>query len=287
MSPAEYERLREDIRANGLLQAIVTHEEKILDGRHRYRACIELGVPARFEPFSGGDPVAFVYSHNIARRQLSKGQLAMAAAKLKGYFAEQARARMAAGGGDKRSGRKNSAHPVEDTGKARDKAAAQFGVSGAAVDQAERVLKKAIPEVRRAVETGEISVNQGAKMAELPKDRQRMIVELPDKRSKSAAIQRSINLSRGATEKPESYIGGAALEPPGTELVRSFLSRLEVITNDIERRGMTPEQYVEAFLREMQRSEPLLVTRLAYVSATIRALSTLALAAEKARREAA
>ncbi len=74
------------------------------------------------------------------------------AAKLKGYFAEQARARMVEGGRKGGKGPKNSSDPIRDKGDSRDKAAAQFGVSGAAVDQAERVLKKAIPEVRRAVD---------------------------------------------------------------------------------------------------------------------------------------
>jgi ParB-like chromosome segregation protein Spo0J len=39
--------LVEDIRANGLLPTVL-YEDKILDGRNRYRACQQAGVAPRF-----------------------------------------------------------------------------------------------------------------------------------------------------------------------------------------------------------------------------------------------
>lgn len=289
MTAAEFEALRADVAANGLAVPIVLYEGRILDGRHRYRACVEAGVEPRYTTLSTGDPVAFVFTHNIARRQLSKSQLAMAAAKLKGYYAEQAKERMRAGGGDKKSkksGMESLPYPI-DRGAARDQAAARFGLSGKVVDDAERVVKKGTLELRAAVECGGLSVNQAAKIAELPKERQRLIVAIPDARARTAAIQRSINISKGSKSARREALAATDSSVPGTELVRSLLSRLEVITNDIERRGITAEQFAEQFLREMQWSEPLLVARIAYVSTTIRALATLSMAAEKAKREAA
>ena len=42
MGTAELEALTEDIRINGLLEKILTYKGKIVDGRHRYKALVEL-----------------------------------------------------------------------------------------------------------------------------------------------------------------------------------------------------------------------------------------------------
>ena len=54
----------------------------MLDGRNRYVACELAGIDPRFEEFTGGDPLAFVISENIARRHLNESQRAMCAARL-------------------------------------------------------------------------------------------------------------------------------------------------------------------------------------------------------------
>jgi hypothetical protein len=44
MGRYEYEELKADILRNGLQMPIVLFEERILDGRNRYRACKEAGI---------------------------------------------------------------------------------------------------------------------------------------------------------------------------------------------------------------------------------------------------
>src|SRR6516164_7782662 len=69
MSGEEYEALVADIKKNGLLGVIVLHEGMILDGRHRYRACLEAGVEPHFVDYLStshgqrfNDPAACVLS---------------------------------------------------------------------------------------------------------------------------------------------------------------------------------------------------------------------------------
>src|SRR5262249_54446502 len=72
----EFAELVADIKANGLRQQIVLHEGKIIDGRNRYRACIEAGVePAVIVGDDWiNDPAAYVISANIHPRHLTAEQ---------------------------------------------------------------------------------------------------------------------------------------------------------------------------------------------------------------------
>lgn len=67
MSAVEKKALVEDIRENGLLQKIHMFEGKIIDGWHRYQACLKAGVTPQCDPMPWKDPVAFVLSANLYR----------------------------------------------------------------------------------------------------------------------------------------------------------------------------------------------------------------------------
>ena len=72
MSEDEYAQFRESVKQHGGLQhPIVLYEGKILDGRHRDRACRELGIPRPTELYTGADPEGFVIIENVMRRQLT------------------------------------------------------------------------------------------------------------------------------------------------------------------------------------------------------------------------
>lgn len=75
LSTAEFESLKDDIRKRGcVIEPVWTHGGMILDGRHRWRACKELGIECPTREFDGGDLEAFVISVNLARRHLSAQQ---------------------------------------------------------------------------------------------------------------------------------------------------------------------------------------------------------------------
>lgn len=77
MSDDEFAALVEDIRANGQRQPIYLHENRIIDGRNRYRACQQLGIAPNVVEWDGeGSLVSFVVSLNLQRRHLSSSQKA-------------------------------------------------------------------------------------------------------------------------------------------------------------------------------------------------------------------
>lgn len=97
--------------------------------------------PASSDATQVSDYAAALQRTGITRQTAHRWQrLALAAARLKGYYAEQAKQRMVEGG--KKAGRGRPAGqgkehvPDPVAGQSRDKAAEQFGVSGRAVDQA-------------------------------------------------------------------------------------------------------------------------------------------------------
>jgi hypothetical protein len=73
--------LRRDIKAKGLLEKIVLFRENgpssplmILDGWHRYQACVVEGIEPDYEEYTGDDPHGFAESKNVHRRQLTLAQ---------------------------------------------------------------------------------------------------------------------------------------------------------------------------------------------------------------------
>ena len=66
----------------------------------------------------------------------------MVAARVRGIYDKQAKDRMKAGGGDKKSGMENLPHPIGGASTARDAAGKAVGVSGKSVDYATRVLER-------------------------------------------------------------------------------------------------------------------------------------------------
>ena len=84
MTPREFEGLKHSIRVTGLLMPITLLKtekgELIVDGRQRYRACLEVGVTPTFqyldEATSFEDIVAFIRSANLIRQSLTEEQQA-------------------------------------------------------------------------------------------------------------------------------------------------------------------------------------------------------------------
>ena len=79
MQGMDFNALTQDIAVNGLHLPITLLNGMIIDGWHRYLACLESGVAPQFEDLpDSADPVAFVRSRNLHRRDLTPSQRAAA-----------------------------------------------------------------------------------------------------------------------------------------------------------------------------------------------------------------
>ena len=86
MSKAEYRELKADIQVHGQRNAIVTYKGELLDGRHRERALVELGITPKYvewQPLHDNDsPALYVCSMNVRRRHLTASQRAILGAEI-------------------------------------------------------------------------------------------------------------------------------------------------------------------------------------------------------------
>lgn len=287
MAPEQFRRLSADIKANGLLHEIVLYEGKILDGRHRFRACSENGVEPRFTNYVGTDAAGFVASENIARRHLSVSQLGMVGANLAEVEGVRASERQVALAGT-RCGQTlpPNGGKVEETGSAASFAAKALGISERSVERAISVKKKGIPEIALAVEKDEMKVNEAERIVRLKPDSQRRIIAISDKRERQAATVKALNIS-GAKKQKAAHVAAAAL--PGTDFVRRFMGRLELMTADLEGEfDLADSQAIfEKFVSEMEWDQPQLNAQLQRIKPVMRAIAYVYDAALKNSQEAA
>jgi ParB-like chromosome segregation protein Spo0J len=162
----EFEALVADIVQNGLREPIHVMGKAIIDGRHRYRACLAAGIEPQFvQVAEHADLNALVISLNLRRRHLSESQRAMVAAKLasieRGHF-----------NGNQHVVSANLPIPTLRQGAAAD----LLNVSERSLRNARTVQASGIPELASAVEQGDISVSAAAAVARLPEPTQQEIV---------------------------------------------------------------------------------------------------------------
>jgi hypothetical protein len=94
----EYAELKADIEKRGLVEPILVKHGFIVDGRHRFKICLELGIDPKFVEYEGSDIVEEIASRNLFRRNLTPAQRAELVIKMCGdKVRAKAQARMKAG----------------------------------------------------------------------------------------------------------------------------------------------------------------------------------------------
>lgn len=147
---AEFDALVADVAAHGVREPVWLYEEKILDGRNRYRAAQVAGVECPMRTYDGDSPLQFVVSLNLHRRHLSESQRAMVAAKM---------ANLPEG---------RPSETAQICAVSQSDAAEMLNVSRRTVQAAREVIETAPEAVVKAVERGDMAVSLAVKVADLP-----------------------------------------------------------------------------------------------------------------------
>ena len=203
MDDGRYGELLADIRENGQREPITLCDGMILDGRNRYRACVEAGVEPITRDFVG-DPWAFAWSLNGARRDLEATVRALIFKRCEEGSAKWTKrlAKIAEEGNRKKSeaaaarlrdkaGRMKSRPEVDHNDQpvakkpkvavAREARAAEAKVSPATMARADQIAKR--PDLAKKVIDGEIKPADALREIRSEKRRQ----ELEQAAAKAAA----------------------------------------------------------------------------------------------------
>ena len=195
MPQAEIGALAEDIKKNGLEDYGIIYEGMILDGRNRQAACELAGVKMEFHDYDedpewlaerGFDPLEYVLSRNLHRRQLKQSQRAMVAAKMANIQH----------GGDRSK--------PQNCGLATADAAAALSVSSRATETAKHVLAHGSDELIEAVEQCQVSVSLAGKLCK----------EVPDKAMQTELVQQGKQAIRDYITPPSDFVEDEVEQSP-------------------------------------------------------------------------
>lgn len=163
MDGPEFDDLVNDIEQNGLQHPIVTLKGMILDGRNRYRACLDAMLPISTVEYTGKEtPLDYVITANLRRRHLNESQRGMILARV----AQLPR------------GRPPNVQTTEKPAISQKAAARLLNVSPDTGQEAKRVLTGGVPELVSRVDKGEVSVSIAAKVARMPKKEQSELAKM-------------------------------------------------------------------------------------------------------------
>ena len=169
MPDIEYGQLVADIKAHGLREPIVLHPDgRVIDGRHRLRACLEAHRTPKYVTWDGSGNLAdYVLSLNVRRRHLTASERAEVARKLVAYSREHPSPVEA--NTDETSPHKCGLTVAQAAGSLR--------VSKRSVENAIALHEHGTPELVQAVESGEIAVTPAATLARETPEVQREAVQ--------------------------------------------------------------------------------------------------------------
>lgn len=157
MPLADFEMLKMDIRHNGQVNPITTYDGEILDGWHRYQACIACGIEPVMVEYDGVDPLSYVLSQNKFRRHIPVGQMAAIIAAAQDW--ELARDTGGTGSNQHKKQEQCNVAPLLTSAERAEKS----GASVRTQKQADVIAKKS-PELIKQVAKGETTLAKAAEI---------------------------------------------------------------------------------------------------------------------------
>lgn len=173
-SDEEYSMLVNGIKTRGFdpQHKIVLHEDRILDGNHRYTASKKVRVEPEFRVFNPakeGDPIDFVIRENLGRRNLTPSQSSALAAELIQKQEEAEAIAEAEFKAAQKTAKADKAKPKKTTTRDKVKKTAKaLNISPRQTEKA-RALQKSDPEGFQEVKAGKRSLNAASKSADAKK----------------------------------------------------------------------------------------------------------------------
>jgi ParB-like chromosome segregation protein Spo0J len=208
MSEEEFAQLKTSIQEEGQHYPIIANQDlEVLDGHHRFRACLDLGIEPDFEVRHFEDKLIekkFVIEANLRRRHLNNFQLVELAVPLMEIEKQLAKNRKAEGG---KLGRDmqlgiapNDAKPSPPVfvGKAAEVVAKKVGLSTRTFERGKKILEKASEEDKQQLRDGKVSIS-------------RIYQEIVAPEKESGNLQDAPTISMDVEEGPNLSASRAAL----------------------------------------------------------------------------
>lgn len=241
MTAEAFAALKADIAEHGQREDIVLWDGKLIDGRNRLKACLELGVEPEFcEMDAEADPVPRIISLNLHRRHLTESQRATIASEL---------ATMKRG--------KPSKDNVEISTITESQAAEMLSVSRDQVAKAKAVKRNAAPEVVELVKSGEVTINAAKNFAKA----------VPDKKEQAAVAAKGVaevkKVAAVATAKKSASVArktaGKTAAQPSRPKPTTKMRAIERMAHDAALKAikstLRPCLVIESWLRQATREE--------------------------------
>ena len=167
MSIADFSALKNDIEKNGQLTPILRWRGLILDGRHRYSACVALGIEPKYDDLqdslTDGEALKKTLSLNLHRRHLTLSQKALLGATLAQF--------------EKGSNQHTAKAVTSATSFTQQQVADLLKISADSIQRAKQI--KDIPELVQAVNNNELSLTEAARLvAFAPINNQKQLLQL-------------------------------------------------------------------------------------------------------------
>jgi ParB-like chromosome segregation protein Spo0J len=169
MSEEEFVELKKSIETEGQHYPIIVNEDlEVLDGHHRLRACVELGLEPDFEVRKFDDKLnekKFVIEANLRRRHLNNFQLVELAVPLLAIEKALAKKRQSKGGKNEVNlqdglAPEDAEPELEPKGKAVEAVAKRAGVSPRTLERGKKILEEASEDEKQKLREGKTSISK-------------------------------------------------------------------------------------------------------------------------------